>query len=239
MQLNNPIFINQTDADIRYVNTTGDTINGNIAINGNLNAGNSILGIVNNELKRVTNPQLNVTTITANNLVYNTGSQNISGSLTVNNGSLTVNGNLNSAGNYYVKVARLSDQTIPQNLDTNIEFSTITDPNNWYNPSTYRITPTISGNYCANLMVSWKQGSAPRTIQTNIQLRKAGNVFAITQVPVESGLNFSVYACGITTLNGTASDYIEATAYTSNSPNQNIVGEAVGAWTKMEVFKLN
>jgi hypothetical protein len=28
MILNNPIFINQTDADIRYVNTTGDAING-------------------------------------------------------------------------------------------------------------------------------------------------------------------------------------------------------------------
>ena len=34
MQLNNPIFINQTDADIRYVNTTGDTINGNVTTNG-------------------------------------------------------------------------------------------------------------------------------------------------------------------------------------------------------------
>jgi ABC-type nitrate/sulfonate/bicarbonate transport system permease component len=28
MILNNPIFINQTDADVRYVNTTGDTVNG-------------------------------------------------------------------------------------------------------------------------------------------------------------------------------------------------------------------
>jgi hypothetical protein len=34
MILNNPIFINQTDADIRYVNTTGDTINGNVTTNG-------------------------------------------------------------------------------------------------------------------------------------------------------------------------------------------------------------
>jgi hypothetical protein len=34
MQLNNPIFINQTDADIRYVNTTGDTINGNLNVSG-------------------------------------------------------------------------------------------------------------------------------------------------------------------------------------------------------------
>jgi len=35
MQLNNPIFINQTDADLRYVNTTGDTINGNLSLNSN------------------------------------------------------------------------------------------------------------------------------------------------------------------------------------------------------------
>ena len=34
MILNNPIFINQTDADIRYVNTTGDTINGNLNVSG-------------------------------------------------------------------------------------------------------------------------------------------------------------------------------------------------------------
>ena len=46
MILNNPIFINQTDADVRYVNTTGDAINGNL---------------------------------TANNLIYNTGNQIISG----------------------------------------------------------------------------------------------------------------------------------------------------------------
>jgi hypothetical protein len=34
MILNNPIYINQTDADVRYVNTTGDTINGNVTTNG-------------------------------------------------------------------------------------------------------------------------------------------------------------------------------------------------------------
>ena len=34
MILNNPIFINQTDADVRYVNTIGDTINGNITTRG-------------------------------------------------------------------------------------------------------------------------------------------------------------------------------------------------------------
>lgn len=38
MILNNPIFINQTDADIRYINTTGDTVNGNLTITGHLAA---------------------------------------------------------------------------------------------------------------------------------------------------------------------------------------------------------
>lgn len=32
MILNNPIFINQTDADVRYVNTTGDAINGTLTV---------------------------------------------------------------------------------------------------------------------------------------------------------------------------------------------------------------
>ena len=34
MILNNPIFINQTDADVRYVNTTGDAINGTLSVAG-------------------------------------------------------------------------------------------------------------------------------------------------------------------------------------------------------------
>ena len=38
MQLNNPIFINQTDADVRYINTTGDIVNGNLTITGHLAA---------------------------------------------------------------------------------------------------------------------------------------------------------------------------------------------------------
>ena len=35
MQLNNPIFINQTDADVRYVNTTGDNMTGPLSLNDN------------------------------------------------------------------------------------------------------------------------------------------------------------------------------------------------------------
>ena len=34
MQLNNPIFINQTDADVRYINATGDALNGSLSVTG-------------------------------------------------------------------------------------------------------------------------------------------------------------------------------------------------------------
>jgi hypothetical protein len=39
MILNNPIFINQTDADVRYVNTTGDAVNGALSVTGNVAIG--------------------------------------------------------------------------------------------------------------------------------------------------------------------------------------------------------
>jgi hypothetical protein len=59
MQLNNPIFINQTDADIRYVNTTGDTINGNVTINGNIfRSGNSIYPLMGPAFPRGTNKRV-------------------------------------------------------------------------------------------------------------------------------------------------------------------------------------
>ena len=34
MQLNNPIFINQTDADVRYINATGDAVSGLLTVTG-------------------------------------------------------------------------------------------------------------------------------------------------------------------------------------------------------------
>lgn len=43
MQLNNPIFINQTDADIRYVNAAGENLSGNFYINTNPSINDHIL----------------------------------------------------------------------------------------------------------------------------------------------------------------------------------------------------
>jgi len=153
-------------------------------------------------------------------------------------GVTTITGNLNAPGNYYVKLARTSNQTIPNGVDTLIGFSTISDPNSWYTGITTRTTPTVAGTYQVNAMLNWQAGSATATNQqTNIQLRKNGTSFALSQVGVQT-FAFTMNACGIVTMNGT-SDYIDFTAYTGNPTNQVVNGTADGAWTKLELFKIN
>jgi hypothetical protein len=50
MQLNNPIFINQTDADIRYINATGDVVNGNFGIGSGITSALSRFYVSGNSL---------------------------------------------------------------------------------------------------------------------------------------------------------------------------------------------
>jgi len=152
-------------------------------------------------------------------------------------GNATISGNLNAFGNYYVKVARLSNQTILNGANTGIQFSSVSDPNSWYNASTYRITPTVSGNYVVNLMVNWQKGTINNN-QNNIQIQRNGNTISINKSTIVTGDDNMSFATAIATLNG-SSDYIEATAYTANPTSQVINGTADGAWTKMELFKLN
>jgi hypothetical protein len=151
-------------------------------------------------------------------------------------GITTISGNLNAPGNYYVRLARLTNQTITNGVDTLIGFSTITDPNSWYTGITTRTTPTVSGTYFINGMVNWIEGTITNN-QTNIQLRKNGNTFALSQVGIQT-FAYTQNVSGIVTMNGTT-DYIDFTAYTANPTSQNIRGTADGAWTKMELFKIN
>lgn len=151
-------------------------------------------------------------------------------------GITTITGNLNAPGNYYAKIARLTDQTIPQGVDTLIGFSTIADSNNWYTGITTRTTPTISGTYNVTGMVNWKAGSITNN-QTNIQLRKNGTSFSVSQVGIQT-FSYTQNVSGIVTMNGTT-DYIDFTVYTSNPTSQDITGTSDGAWTKLEIFKIN
>lgn len=152
------------------------------------------------------------------------------------NGITTITGNLNAPGNYYVKLARLTNQTIPNGADTLIGFSTMSDPNSWYTGITTRTTPTVSGTYNVTGMVNWQAGSITND-QTNIQLRKNGTTFAVSQVGIQT-FTYTQNVCGIVTMNGTT-DYIDFTVYTANPTSQDVRGTADGAWTKIEIFKIN
>jgi len=151
-------------------------------------------------------------------------------------GVATITGNLNAAGNYYVKLARLTNQTIPSNIDTLIGFTATSDTNGWYSGITTRTTPTVAGTYRVDVMLNWNAGTIS-TDQSNIQLRKNGTAFALSQVGIHT-FSYTQNACGIVTMNGTT-DYIEFTAYSSNPTSHVVTGTADGAWTKMEIFKIN
>jgi hypothetical protein len=151
-------------------------------------------------------------------------------------GVTTITGNLNAPGNYYVKLARTTDQTALNGADTLIGFSVVSDPNNWYSGITTRTTPTVAGTYHVDLMINWLEGTITNN-QTNIQIRKNGNTFALSMVGIHT-FSYTQNACGIVTMNGTT-DYIDVTVYTSNPTSQVVRGTADGAWTKMEIFKIN
>ena len=151
-------------------------------------------------------------------------------------GATTITGNLNAPGNYYVKLSKLTNQTVTNGADALIAFSVVSDPNNWYSGITTRTTPTVAGTYHVDVMLHWNAGSIVNN-QTNIQIRKNGNTFALSQVGIHT-FAYTQNACGIVTMNGT-SDYIDFTAFTGNTTNQVVTGTADGAWTKMEIFKIN
>jgi hypothetical protein len=61
---------------------------------------------------------------------------------------------------------------------------------------------------------------------------------ALAQQPIsDSNVNTTQNTADIAFLNGTT-DYLEFTAYSSNAA-QSIIGTSDGAWTKVEVFKIN
>jgi hypothetical protein len=172
----------------------------------------------------------NVTIGTATTALIVTGNARISG-------ATTITGNLNAPGNYYVKLARTSNQTVTSGADALIGFTATSDTNGWYSGITTRTTPTVAGTYQVQAMLNWQGGASTNSVQSNIQVRKNGNTFAIALSGVQT-FQYNQYACGIVTMNGTT-DYIDFTAYTSNPTSQVVTGDGSGLYTKMEIFKLN
>jgi hypothetical protein len=131
----------------------------------------------------------------------------------------------------YVVQGKLSaNQSISANTDVIIQFVDDFDPQNWWNSSTYQLTPTIAGYY--NIFVGvWLDNPGVTNNQANIQVRKNGNSFVIVQNPLNNVTGQAFEASKIVYLNGTT-DYIEFTIFQGSTGSVNILqGTANGSGT--------
>ena len=112
-------------------------------------------------------------------------------------------------------------QTIPNGVDTIIQYTAEIDTNGWWDSEAYKFTPNVAGYYEVTAFVNWAEGDV--NSQSNIQIRKNDESITIAQATIS---NFNAYTQNssiIIYLNG-SSDYINMTAYTSNTTSQTING---------------
>jgi hypothetical protein len=155
------------------------------------------------------------------------GSSGVSGS----NGSSGSSGVSGLSASNYVAQGRLNaNQPISSDTDTVIQFIDDFDPNNWYDSSTYKFTPTIAGYYNINLGV-WLDTPGTASNQANTQARKNGSTFIISQSPLNTTTGQGLGGSKIVYLNGTT-DYVDFTIYQGSGTTKNILkgGAAEGTW---------
>jgi hypothetical protein len=156
--------------------------------------------------------------------------------LYVESGRTYMGGALDAPGSYRCSIGLATDQTIAANGDTTPNFTSISDPNSWWNATTKRLTPTISGWYFVNYQVNWEAASITNN-QCNIQMRKNAGTFSIGQMQLLSGNAYSMSCSGMVNLNG-STDYLDFTVYTSNTTSQVLNGEAAQQFTRVDMFKI-
>jgi hypothetical protein len=131
-----------------------------------------------------------------------------------------------------------TNQVITTGSDVVIKFADDYDPQNWYNTTTWRVTPTVTGYYNVSFGVWFENMAVTSSAQVNAQARKNGNSFMIVQQPCNVGTGISLTGTKIAYLNG-STDYLDFTAYNGATTSKNIqAGTADGSGTWFSVFLL-
>jgi hypothetical protein len=156
--------------------------------------------------------------------------------LYVENGKTYMGGALDAPGSYRCSIGLATDQTIAASGDTTPNFTTISDPNSWWNATTKKLTPNVAGWYYVSYQANWDAASKTND-QCNIQMRKNGTTFSIGQMQLLSGNPYSMSCSGIVNVNG-SSDYLDFTVYTANTTSQVLNGEASQQYTRVDMFKI-
>ncbi len=146
--------------------------------------------------------------------------------LIVSSGILKINGTaLNATVGTFSNLAigKLNaDQTMTAGSDNVIQFSSDVDPQGWIKnggTGTARFLPSLSGYYSISYQAWWTVATG--TNQFNIQSRKNGASFMITQNQVATVQGTTQNQTKIVYLNG-STDYVDFTGYNGTSSNVNI-----------------
>ena len=81
--------------------------------------------------------------------------------------------------------------------------------------------PNVNGYYEVSVYVNWSAGDV--NSQTNIQIRKNGSNVTIAQAQISDFTSYTQVSSTIVYLDGNT-DYIDVTAYTSNTTSQDLNG---------------
>lgn len=149
--------------------------------------------------------------------------------------NLTVTGSVTASvptANIYLAQGKLAvNQSIPTTADTLIQFVDDFDPQNWWDDTSDRFTPTIAGYYSISAG-AWMEAAGAVGAQANLQARKNGNTFAICQIEPSNTIGQSYGFTKIVYLNG-STDYLDFTFYQNTGSNKVIQsgsGDGSGTW---------
>jgi len=169
------------------------------------------------------------------------------GSLIVSGGagiakSVNIGGFLSSKP-AYVKSGLASDQTLTAGSDNLILFTKVvpdTDPNVWWTNTggvgvSHIFKPNIAGLYFVSCQVHFKTGTGSG--QMNIQARKNGSTFSISQDVLNTVEGRTLSLTGIVQLNGNT-DYVDFSAYTNSSGTPLLTGESNRQYSQAIIYKI-
>ena len=125
-----------------------------------------------------------------------------------------------------------SDQTLPHDTSTKIQFNTTTlDTNSSWDSSNYRFTPSVAGYYF--IYAKWRLGTSNNSSQMKCLIKKNGSDLALSSSTNDT--ENTAQASSIVQMNGTT-DYVEVYAYHVTSLTQSI--KAQTQYTVFQGFKL-
>jgi len=124
--------------------------------------------------------------------------------------------------------AKLANNQSITNSDVAINYTSISDPQGWFDNSTHKFTPTIAGYYNISYSVLWGTGTITSGQQINTQIHLNGSTqLSISQSIINTSVNFTQSGSVVVYLNGTT-DYITITGYSSSTSGSQTVQAGAG-----------